>query len=68
MKCGCHFQNGQSCFNSHLRACVYVAEQMYFSSSLMANAAQTRMYRKLSKEGALRLIMAAGCQTTRVSV
>ena len=48
--------------------CVSVAEHIYFSSSLVANAAQTRMYRKLSKERAHRLIMAVGYHTTRLSV
>lgn len=46
--------------------CVYMcaAEQMYLSSSLVANAARTRMYRKLSKEGAHRFTRPEGYDTT----
>lgn len=43
--------------------CVCAAEQMYLSSSLVANAAQTRMCQKLSKKESHRLITAVGCQT-----
>lgn len=40
--------------------CVCAPEQMYLSCSLVANAAQTRMYQKLSKTESHRLIMAVG--------
>ena len=75
MKWGCCFQNGRSHFNTHfvcvcvcVCVCVSAAEQMYLSSSLVANAARTRMYRKLSKEGAHRLAMPEGYDTTLLFV
>lgn len=45
---------------------VCAAEQMYLSSISVANAAQTRMYRKLSKKESHRLTMALGHQTTEM--
>lgn len=46
--------------------CMCVAKQMNLSGSSVANAAQTRMNRKLSKKESHRLTMALGYQTTEM--
>ena len=45
--------------------CVSGVEQIYFSSSLVANVSQTKMHRKLSQERAHILIMAVEYHTIR---